>query len=82
MKYKIKKRSMQNNELIVKEEGVAYITNSKNATSKFLDKLSYAEYVEQALDESDKEFESPETITYDWSDVFQQMRRKINGKKV
>jgi len=82
MKYKIKKQSMQNDKLMAKEECATYITNSKYATSKFLDKLSYTEYVEQALDESDKEFESPETITYDWSDVFQQMRRKINGKKV
>jgi len=44
--------------------------------------LSYAEYVERALDEADKEAENPNTQYYEFADVIKEMREIINDFKI
>lgn len=82
MKYKIKKQNMQNDELIVKEENAAYITNSVSmpSMSKILE--CYSNYIEKALDEADKEAENPNTQYYEYADVIKEMRGIIDGFKI
>ena len=41
----------------------------------------YNEYIENALDEADKEAEDPNTKYYTHEEVFGKIRRKINGEK-
>lgn len=82
MKYKTKKLNMQNNELIVKEEGVAYMADSRWMPNKYLTMDSYSEYIEKALDEADKEAENPNTRYYEYADVIKEMRGIINDFKI
>ena len=82
MKYKIKKESKQNDEFMVKEEGVAYITDSRLMSNKYLTMDSYSEYIEKALDEADKEAENPNTKYYEYADVIKEMREIINDFKI
>ena len=42
----------------------------------------YNEYIENALDEADREAENPNTKYYTHEEVFGKIRRKINGKKI
>lgn len=82
MKYKRKKQSVQNDELMVKEECAAHITDSRLMSNKDLTMDSYSEYIEKALDEADKEAENPNTQYYEYADVIKEMRGIINDFKI
>ena len=44
--------------------------------------VNYNEYIENALDEADKEAENPNTKFLTEEEVFGELRRKINEKKI
>lgn len=93
MKYKTKKRNMQNNELMVKEEGVAYMTNIKPktfSTEKCVKAIEWARInralqakfgnvdEEKILEEMFEEIHNPNIEYLDGAEVFAKIRRMID----
>ena len=78
-------------ELVLKEDEAVYLTKngygsmvvmSLEKYSKLISDLEYNEYIENALDEADKEAENPNTKYYTHEEVFGSIRRKLNGEKI
>ncbi|MBR0426789.1 MAG: type II toxin-antitoxin system Phd/YefM family antitoxin [Clostridia bacterium] len=77
-------------DLVLREDEAVYLTKngygsmvvmSLEKYSKLMSDLEYAEYIEDALDEADKESEDPNTKYYSHEEFKQMARRAINGEK-
>lgn len=75
-------------ELVLKEDEAVYLTKngygsmvvmSLEKYSKLMSDIEYNEYIENALDEADREAEDPNTVYYTHEEVFNNIRRKFNG---
>lgn len=78
-------------ELVLKEDEAVYLTKngygsmvvmSLEKYAKLMSDLEYREYVENALDEADREAEDPNTRYYTHEEVFGTLRRKLNGEEI
>ena len=78
-------------ELVLKEDEAVYLTKngygsmvvmSLEKYSKLMSDLEYNEYIENALDEADREAEDPNTKYLTHEEVFDSIRRKLNGEKI
>ncbi len=78
-------------ELVLKEDEEVYLTKngygsmvvmSLEKYSKLMSDLEYNEYIENALDEADREAEDPNTKYLTHDEVFGRIRRKLNGEKI
>ena len=78
-------------ELVLKEDEPVYLTKngygsmvvmSLEKYSELMSQKEYDEYVENALDEADREAEDPNTKYYSHEEVFGKIRRKLNGEKI
>lgn len=78
-------------ELVLKEDEAVYLTKngygsmvvmSLEKYSKLINDAEYNKYVENALDEAEKEAEDPNTKYYTNEEVFGKIRRKVNDKKI
>ena len=78
-------------ELVLKEDEAVYLTKngygsmvvmSLEKYSKLMSDLEYNEYIENALDEADREAEDPNTKYLTHDEVFGNIRRKLNGEKI
>lgn len=78
-------------ELVLKENESVYLTKngygsmvvmSLEKYSKLLKDLEYNEYIENALDEADREAENPNTKYLSHEEVFSSIRRKLNEEKI
>ena len=76
-------------DLVLKEDEAVYLTKngygsmvvmSLEKYSKLMSELEYEEYIENALDEADKEAEDPNTKYYSHKEFKQMARRAIDGK--
>ena len=77
-------------ELVLKEDEAVYLTKngygsmvvmSLEKYSKLMSDLEYNEYVENELDEADKEAENPNTQYYTHDEMKKIARRILNGGK-
>ncbi len=77
-------------DLVLRKDESVYLTKngygsmvvmSLEKYSKLMSDLEYAEYIEDALDEADKESEDPNTKYYSHEEFKQMARRAINGEK-
>ena len=77
-------------ELVLKEDEAVYLTKngygsmvvmSLEKYSKLMSDLEYNEYVENELDEADKESENPNTQYYTHDEMKKIARRILNGEK-
>jgi len=77
-------------DLVLKEDEAVYLTKngygsmvvmSLEKYSKLINELEYKEYIEQELDEADKEAENPNTQYYSHEDFKKIARRMIDGEK-
>lgn len=75
-------------ELVLKEDKAVYLTKngygsmvvmSLEKYSKLMSDAEYNEYIENALDEADREAENPNTEFLTNEEVFDNLRRKLNG---
>lgn len=75
-------------ELVLKEDEAVYLTKngygsmvvmSLEKYSKLMSDAEYNEYIENALDEADREAENPNTEFLTNEEVFDNLRRKLNG---
>ena len=78
-------------ELVLKENESVYLTKngygsmvvmSLEKYSKLLKDLEYNEYIENALDDADREAENPNTKYLSHEEVFGSIRRKLNEEKI
>ena len=76
-------------ELVLKEDEAVYLTKngygsmvvmSLEKYSKLMSDLEYNEYIENALDEAEKEAEDPNTKYYTHEEMMEIARRIIDGK--
>ena len=76
-------------ELVLKEDEPVYLTKNGYGSmvvmsiekySELMSQKEYDEYVENALDEADREAEDPNTKYYSHEEVFGKIRRKLNGE--
>ena len=76
-------------ELVLKENTAVYLTKngygsmvvmSLEKYSKLMDDLEYNEYIENALDEADREAEDPNVKYLTHEEVFGNIRKKLNKK--
>lgn len=74
-------------ELVLKEDEAVYLTKNGYGSmvvmsiekySKLISDAEYNEYIENALDEADREAENPNTKYLTHEEVFDKLRRKIN----
>lgn len=75
-------------ELVLKEDEAVYLTKngygsmvvmSLEKYAKLMSDAEYDEYVENALDEADRQAEDPNTKYLTKEEVFGKLRRKLNG---
>ena len=78
-------------ELVLKEDEPVYLTKNGYGSmvvmsiekySELMRQKEYDEYVENALDEADREAEDPNTKYYSHEEVFGKIMRKLNGEKI
>ena len=78
-------------ELVLKEDEAVYLTKngygsmvvmSLEKYSKLIGDREYDDYIENALNEADKEAEDPNTKYLSHEEVFGKIRRKFNGEKI
>ena len=78
-------------DLVLKEDEAVYLTKNGYGSmvvmsiekySKLMSDAEYNEYIENALDEADREAEDPNTKYYTHEEVLEKIRRKINGEKI
>ena len=78
-------------ELVLKEDEAVYLTKngygsmvvmSLEKYSKLISDREYDDYIENALDEAEKEAEDPNTKYLSHEEVFGKIRRKLNGEKI
>lgn len=76
-------------ELVLKEDEAVYLTKNGYGSmvvmsiekySKLMSDAEYNEYIESALDEADREAEDPNTKYLSHEEVFENIRRKLNGE--
>ncbi len=76
-------------ELVLKEDEAVYLTKngygsmvvmSLQKYSKLMSDLEYNEYIENVLDEADKEADNPNTKYYTHEEMMKMARRIIDGK--
>ena len=76
-------------ELVLKKDEAVYLTKngygsmvviSLEKYSQLMSNLEYNEYIENALDEADKEAEDPNTKYYTHEEMMQMARNIIDGK--
>ncbi len=76
--------------LVLKEDEAVYLTKngygsmvvmSLEKYSKLMSDVEYNEYIENALDEAEKQLDDPNTKYLTHEEVFSSARRIINGKK-
>lgn len=76
-------------ELVLKEDEAVYLTKngygsmvviSLEKYAKIMSDIEYDEYVENALDEADREAEDPNTKYYTHEEMKEMARRIINGE--
>ena len=74
--------------LVLKKDEAVYLTKngygsmvvmSLEKYSKLISNLEYNEYIENALDEADKEADAPNTKYLTHEEVFESIKRKLNG---
>lgn len=77
-------------ELVLKEDEAVYLTKngygsmvvmSLEKYSKLISDLEYNEYIENELDEADKEAEDPNTKYYTHKEMKKMVRSILDGKK-
>ena len=77
-------------ELVLKEDEAVYLTKngygsmvvmSLEKYSKLMSDKEYEEYIENALDEADRQAEDPNTKYLTHEEVFDSIRKIIDGKK-
>ena len=77
-------------ELVLKEDEAVYLTKngygsmvvmSLEKYSKLMSDAEYNEYIENALDEADREAEDPNTKYYTHEEMKQMARRILDGKQ-
>ena len=77
-------------ELVLKEDEAVYLTKngygsmvvlSLEKYSKLMSDAEYNEYIENALDEAEKELDDPNTKYYTHEEMMQMAREVIDGKK-
>lgn len=75
-------------ELVLKEDEAVYLTKngygsmvvlSLEKYAKLMSDREYEEYIENALDEADREAEDPNTKFLTHEEVFGKIRRELNG---
>lgn len=75
-------------DLVLKEDEAVYLTKngygsmvvmSLEKYSKLMSDAEYTEYIENALDEADREAENPNAKYLTHEEVFGKIRRKLNG---
>ncbi len=78
-------------ELVLKEDEAVYLTKngygsmvvmSLEKYSKLIGDREYDDYIENALNEADKEAEDPNTKYLSHEEVFGKIKRKFNGEKI
>lgn len=78
-------------ELVLKEDEAVYLTKngygsmvvmSLERYSKLISNVEYTEYIENALDEADREAENPNTKYLTHEEVFGKIRRKLHGEEI
>jgi len=78
-------------ELVLKEEQAVYLTKNGYGSmvvmsiekySKLISDKQYTEYVENALDEAEREAADPNTRRYTHEEVFGKIRGKLNDNKL
>lgn len=74
-------------ELVLKEDESVYLTKNGYGSmvvmsiekyEKLMNYIKYNEYIENALDEADKEAENPNTKYYTHKELFNKIRRKLD----
>ena len=77
-------------ELVLKEDEPVYLTKngygsmvvmSLERYSKLMSDVEYNEYIENALDEAEKQLDEPNTKYYTHEEMMQMAREVINGKE-
>lgn len=77
-------------ELVLKEDEAVYLTKngygsmvvmSLEKYAKIMSDIEYDEYVENALDEAEKELDNPNTKYLTHEEVFSKARRKLNERE-
>ena len=77
-------------DLVLREDEAVYLTKngygsmvvmSLNKYSKLLKDAEYNEYIEKALDQSEKDLDNPNTKYLTHDEVFSKARRLIDGEK-
>ena len=77
-------------ELVLKEDEAVYLTKngygsmvvmSLEKYSKLMSDAEYNEYIENALDEAEKELDDPNTKYYTHEEMMKMAREVIDGKK-
>ena len=78
-------------ELVLKEDEPVYLTKNGYGSmvvmsiekySELISQKEYDEYVENALDEADREAKDPNTKYYSHEEVFGKIRRKLNWEEI
>ena len=78
-------------DLVLKEDEAVYLTKngygsmvvmSLEKYSKLMSDAEYTEYIENALDEADREAENSNTKYLTHEEVFGEIRRKLNGEEI
>ena len=78
-------------ELVLKEDEPVYLTKNGYGSmvvmsiekySKLMSDAEYNEYIENALDEADKEADDPNTKYLSHEEVFGKIRRKLSEEKI
>ena len=78
-------------DLVLKEDEPVYLTKngygsmvvmSLEKYSELMNEAEYNEYIENALDEADREAENPNTKYYTHEEVFGEIRRKLDEEKL
>ena len=76
--------------LVLKEDEAVYLTKngygsmvvlSLEKYAKLMNEKEYDDYIENALDEADREAENPNTRALTHEEVYGKIRRKLNTKK-
>ena len=76
-------------DLVLNKDEAIYLTKNGYGTmvvmsierySQLLDEMEYNKYVENALDEADKEADNPKTQYYTHEEIFNKIRRNLNEK--
>ena len=87
----LRNKSPEIEELVLKEDEPVYLTKNGYGSmvvmsiekySELMSQKEYDEYVENALDEADREAKDPNTKYYSHEEVFGKIRRKLNGEEI